>query len=286
MERVRSITAPIAVMLFLLGAMFWLALPVSAQLPSDLVQPVEEDTEPALEADTAVERAASGPTLLITDNRGRLGRVTVASTAVVSPLGSTGKILTDIARCPSNGRLFGITFTDLYFITTNPVRLTALGRHGIPGGNALLCRSDGRLLGAGFQSKSLWRITLKNGSSGPTGIAERKELKPSIGFYSDGDLAFYGGNLFMVSLDDHLLSIRLGTNDSIISTQDKGQLHYLRGQTPIRIAQAYGLVSASNGVLYAVARNQIFSVNTSNALCTLKTTYQHPSLSNAYGATQ
>lgn len=190
--------------------------------------------------------AHAAPILHIHDNTGRLATVDV-STGALTVIGQLGAVMTDIAFAP-NGALFGLTFNGFYSINPATGAASLIGVHGIPGGNALVFRTDGTLFAAGFDSNSLFTINPTTGASTNLG---------SIGFPSAGDLAFNGGDLYLSSLTDQLIRVQLGPT---VSGQVVGSFGF---------TNVFGLATGGDGVLYGVGGTQVFSVDTSTGVGTL-----------------
>ena len=111
----------------------------------------------------------------------------------------------------------------------------------MPGGNALVFGTDGTLYAAGFQSTSLFTINPATGVGTSLG---------SVGSTSGGDLAFNGGNLFLATGTSQLLRIDLSNlaNSALVGS--------------FGVSDVFGLATGDNGVLYAVAGTQVFTVDT------------------------
>ena len=185
------------------------------------------------------------PVMHVDDSSGILGRVDVA-TGSVSVIGNMGVVMTDIAFNPT-GQLFGLSFTGFYSINPTTAAATFIGNHSVPGGNALVFATDGTLYAAGFGSQSLFTINPATGAGTNLG---------NISASSGGDLAFNGGNLFLATSTNALLSINLA---NLATSAVVG---------PFGVSGVFGLATGDDGVLYAVAGTQIFTVNTATGAAT------------------
>ncbi|MDA1166586.1 MAG: VWA domain-containing protein, partial [Planctomycetota bacterium] len=204
---------------------------------------------------------ATAPQLYVHDDRGRLATVDVAN-GTVDVIGAMGVILTDIAFDPQ-GDLYGISFTDLYRIDAGSAVTTKIGPHGIPGGNALVFKTDGTLYGAGFASTNLYEINPANGAT---------TLLGDMGFASAGDLAFHQGSLYLTSSTNELILI---DPSGAVSGTLVGDLGF-----PF----AYGLATADDGILYALSDTRVLAVNATTGAATVATTFGGQDFSVSYGS--
>lgn len=204
--------------------------------------------------------ATAAPIMYVHDSNGVLARVDVV-TGTVNVIGNMGQQMTDIAFDPS-GNLFGITFGALFSIDRTTAASTFIGNHAIPGGNALVFRSDGTLYGAGFQSDELFTVNPASGATASLGVT---------GFSSGGDLAFHAGNFYLADSMSRLVQIDLSNLglSSVIG--------------PFGIANVFGLASGDDGVLYGVGGTEIFTVNTTTGASTSPVDYAGQGLSVAFG---
>jgi hypothetical protein len=202
---------------------------------------------------------SAAPILYIDDTNGNLGTVDVA-TGASTVIGATGEALTDIAFAP-DGKLYGITFTDLYRINPNTAVATLIGAHGIAGGNALVFGPDGTLYGAGNSTSGLYSINIATGAS--------QELA-DIGFESAGDLAFNGGELYLSSTTNELIAI----DPTTFEATEVGDFDF---------SNVYGLATGDNGVLYGVSGTEVFSVDTATGQGTFLVNYGGQDLQAADG---
>ena len=200
------------------------------------------------------------PVMHVDDSAGNLGTVDVA-TGNATVIGNMGVTMTDIAFSPS-GQLFGLTFTGFYSINPTTAAATFIGNHSVPGGNALVFAADGTLYAAGFQSTSLFTINPATGAGTSLG---------SISVASGGDLAFNGGNLFLATLTNQLFLINLA---NLATSTAVG---------PFGVGSVFGLATGDDGVLYAVAGTQVFTVNTATGAATNPINYGLQGLGSANG---
>lgn len=193
---------------------------------------------------------SSCPTIWIDDAQGQIGIVNVA-TGSATVIGNSGVILTDIAFDP-NGNLYGITFDTLYSINKATGVATEIGPLGVTDANSLVFSPSGVLYAAGNKSNNLYTINTKTGSA---------RVIFNTGYSSGGDLAFLNGNLYYTDAANLLL---IKFNPTTKTTTLIG---------PIGSYPFYGLAVATNGVLYGVANNSIYSISTSTGAGTLVSTY-------------
>jgi PEP-CTERM motif-containing protein len=184
------------------------------------------------------------PVMHVDDSAGNLGKVDVA-TGAVSVIGNMGVIMTDIAFNPA-GQLFGLSFAGFYSINPTTAAATLIGNHSIPGGNALVFAADGTLYAAG-SLQSLFTINPATGAGTSLG---------SIPASSGGDLAFNGGELFLATSANQLLHIDLA---NLAASAFVG---------PFGVSGVFGLATGDNGVLYAVAGTNVYTVNTTTGAAT------------------
>lgn len=207
---------------------------------------------------TSVTMAA--PVMYVDDSNGKLGTVNVG-TGAVDLIGSMGDVMTDIAFDP-NGNLYGITFSSLYSINPQTAAAAFIGNHSILGGNALVFGSDGTLYGAGNSTTSLYTINPTTGASTSLG---------NIGFASGGDLAFNNGHLYLASATNQLVDVNLNSPADSSSVGNFG------------VAGVFGLATGDDGVLYAVANNTIYTVDTATGHLASPVNFGGNGLSAAFG---
>jgi hypothetical protein len=200
------------------------------------------------------------PVMHVDDAAGNLGTVDVA-TGNATVIGNMGVVMTDIAFSPT-GQLFGLSFTGFYSINPTTAAATFIGNHSVPGGNALVFAADGTLYAAGFQSTSLFTINPATGAGTSLG---------NISATSGGDLAFNGGNLFLATGNSQLLRVDLANvaNSAVVG--------------PFGVSSVFGLATGNDGVLYAVAGTQVFTVNTATGAATNPVNWAGQGLGSANG---
>ena len=189
----------------------------------------------------------AGPVLWIDDDRNRLYTVDLDTQAAVF-IGniSATEELTDIAMSP-NGELWGISFGSIWIIDKTTASATAVGQHGISGGNALTFDSEGRLFAAGGSSDRLYSIDTATGAGTP--------LPGSMGAGSAGDIVFADDALYLADDSGRLTRLLLS-----------GPFPY--AVTPITVgnfsvSNVFGLALASDttGRLFATAGDTVYEVN-------------------------
>lgn len=201
------------------------------------------------------------PAFYVTDLSGNLGEVNVTS-GKVRVIGNTGTVLTDIAFDPA-GRLFGLSFSDLYSVDPQTANATLIGPHGISCGNALEFSNNGTLFAAGCGTSLLFTIDTTTGVATALG---------DIGFASQGDLAFNGASLYLVA-SNSLVRIDLSNGAA-------GTPVGLIGSNAV-----FGLDTDSNGQLLAFSGTDVLSVDTSTGKGTFIFNCGGHGLQGASGAT-
>ena len=195
------------------------------------------------------------------DTQGQLAIVDVDN-GQVTFVGDMGVVMTDIAFAP-DGRLFGLDFDTLYEIDPRTAETTPIGNHGIASGNALVFAADGTLYGMGGLSSQLFELDPATGAATALG---------DVGEFSAGDLAFYGGELYLSTSAHRLLHIELGPP---ATGADVGAFGF---------SNVYGLATSDAGVLYGIAGTEIFTVDPTTGAGTLSTDYAGQGLDVAYGS--
>lgn len=204
---------------------------------------------------------ANAATIWADDAYGRIGKVETA-TGKATLIGSSDTFLTDIAFDPDNN-LYGISFTTLYSIDKSTGKATFIGNlTGVNDANSLVFGKDGSLYSAGNSSKNLYKINPKTGAS---------TVLFNTGFPSGGDLAFVGSDLYYTD-GQNLILLNLSTKASKLIG-------------PIGASYVYGLINGGDNVLYAMAGNSVYSVNTTNGRGTLLSTWPAATLGQSYGST-
>lgn len=205
--------------------------------------------------------ADAAATIWADDANGRIGKIETA-TGKATLIGSSGVFLTDIAFDPDNN-LYGISFTTLYSIDKSTGKATLIGNlTGVNDANSLVFGKDGSLYSAGFSSKNLYKINPKTGAS---------TVFFNTGFSSGGDLAFVGSDLYYTD-GQNLILLNLSTKVSKLIG-------------PIGASYVYGLINGGDNVLYAMAGNSVYSVNTTTGNGTLLSTWPAETLGQSYGST-
>jgi hypothetical protein len=201
----------------------------------------------------------AGPILTVSTGGSQLANVDV-ETGATTVLGGTGIPLTDIAFSPT-GDLFGISFTNLYQVSSTTGATTLVGSLGGFSGtaNALVFGSDGTLYMAG---NTLYTVNTSTGALTAIGSG--------IGFQSGGDLAFIGGNLYMASSTNLLIQVNLGTG---VGTSIGS----------FGVANMFGLATPDNATLYGVAGQSVYTVDVGTGAATLQSTFDPTLSGGAFG---
>ena len=206
--------------------------------------------------------AWGGPTLLyVHDSDGQLGTVNVTD-GTTTIIGNMGVVLSDIAFDP-DGNLYGISMDNLYSINALTGATTLIGPHNVSGGNALVFAPDGTLYAAGAFTSELYTLNTADGTSNIIG---------DMGVQSAGDLAFFGGDLYLASDNDDLVRVDL----------DAEAAGTIVG--PFGFSEVLGMAHGGDGVLYGVAGTQIFSIDVNTGAGTLVSDYYGTLLGPAYGS--
>ena len=189
----------------------------------------------------------SGP-LYIDDASGNIGTVNLA-TGAVHVIGNSGVGLTDIGFT-SNGNLYGTSYTSLYSINQSTAASSLVGNYGSAGAGGMnaLVGSGAGLYAASFATSSLYAVGVS-----PFSIST---LNGSTGGGAAGDLAFAsaGGALYETLSNGDLDKITI-TGRAVHST--------IVGNTGLD--DVYGLATGDDGITYAVAGTEIYSINLSTA---------------------
>lgn len=204
--------------------------------------------------------SASAATMYVHDSSGRLGRVDTR-TGVAQVIGNLGVVLTDIAFDPL-GRLFGVSFSDLYAVDAATAATTRIGRLGIPTANALVFGRDGTLYGAGAGSADLYAIDTATGAATSLG---------STGFASGGDLAFVGADLFLASSSGQLVQLDLADLGASAAVGTFG------------VDDVFGIATDGAGTLFGVGGTTIFEVDPTDASTLSSVSFAGQGLGAAFG---
>lgn len=215
---------------------------------------------------TGAHAAPSGP-LYIVDNAGTLGTVNLATMAV-SVIGATGIGATDLAFS-SNGTLYATSFTSLYQVNAATGVASQVGTYGsvANGINALVGAPNGVLYAAAFNTSTLYSI-----APSPFTIST---LPVNTGGNSAGDLAISasGTSLYESQANGNL--VRIAVAGTTVTSTVIGNT----GNTGV-----FGLSTGDDGVTYAVAGTEVYSVNTNTAALTPLFDYSGHGLSAANGS--
>jgi hypothetical protein len=204
--------------------------------------------------------ATAAPVMHVHDSAGNLGTVDVA-TGNVTVIGNMGVVMTDIGFDPA-GNLYGLTFGGFYAINAATAAATFIGSHGVPGANALVFATNGTAYAAGFSSTQLYTINPATGAGTSLG---------NMGFASGGDLAFFGGDLYLADSLSRLVKIDLANlaNTAVVGS--------------FGVPNVFGLASGEDGKLYAVAGTTIYTVNVTTGAATNPVAFGGQGLGQAFG---
>jgi hypothetical protein len=157
--------------------------------------------------------------------------------AITTPSGERPPI-TDLAWCPG-GRLFGISYDRLYFITPSIGLALEIGAHGRTGANALTCDPAGNLyMGSGT---ALYRFS-------PDWTSNTRIGSTSHGSYS-GDIAFSrAGKLYATLAGTSTSDLLVEVNPQTGSTSSIGSVGFAKVWGLTFVGDIlYGLTTSSNG---------------------------------------
>lgn len=201
----------------------------------------------------------AAPILWVSTGGAQLATVDV-STGATSVIGGTGTALTDIAFSPT-GDLYGISFSSLYKVNQGTGASTLIGGLGSFSGtaNALVFGADGTLYMAG---NTLYTVNTSTGAAAAIGSG--------IGYQSGGDLAFVGGNLFMASSGNQLIKVNTTTGGGSLVGN-------------LGVAGMFGLATPDNVVLYGVAGQNVYTVNTGTGAAAFQSTFSPFLSGGAFG---
>ena len=197
---------------------------------------------------TPAHALPSGP-LYVVDNGGRLGTIDLTTQAVMV-IGTTGIGPTDLAFS-SNGTLYATNFTSLYQVNRTTAAATLVGNYGagINGINALIGGPNGNLYAAASNSTTLYSV-----ATSPFAVTA---LTGTTGGNSAGDLAFGGTSTSLYETQTSGNLYRIAVSGSAITSTLVGNT----GRTDV-----YGLATGDDGVTYALAGTEVYSVNTTTAV--------------------
>jgi len=195
--------------------------------------------------DAVTPGATAGPTIYINDANSVLWTVTLGTYAV-KRIGAEGVELTDLGFDPKNGKLYGISFTNLYEVSTTTGKATYVGPLYRSDANALDFDASGIGYLAGVNHADLFTVNVT------TGIAT--QLGSTYPYKSAGDLAFYNGELVLCgytggspSDPNSLVEIDRYTGKPIAASL-------------LAIGDVYGLVSTGKNLLYGFAQTSLYQL--------------------------
>ncbi len=208
----------------------------------------------------AAASAAHSATMYVHDSSGNLGSVDTSS-GNASIIGNMGLVMTDIAFDPS-GNLFGITFTGLFSINPTTASSSFIGSHGVSGGNGLVFGNDGTLYASGNTTSNLFSLNTGTGTGTSIG---------NTGFFSSGDLAFVGSDLFLSSTSGELVSIDLSNPSASTAIGSFG------------VPNVFGIATDETSSLFAVADTTIYSVDPTTGIASGGVSFAGQGLGSAFG---
>ena len=168
-------------------------------------------------------------------------------------IGNMGVTMTDVAIDPTNGNLWGISFTNLYSINKATAASTLIGSLGTGDSNALAFSDGGTAYEAGNSSTDLRTVNLTTGATTVVG---------NMGFSSSGDL-IWDTSLAMLWLSSSSLS------DSLVLVDPTNAASNQKGA--FGFSSVFGL-GFDSGILYGTTTNgQLISINTTTGAGTLVT---------------
>ena len=174
----------------------------------------------------------------VVDDNAQLFSIDTTSLAATK-VGNTSVVMTDIAFSP-NGKLYGISFSDLYEIDTKTGASTKIGSLGVSGANALGIDKDGRAFLASSDNANLYAVNLTTGLATSIGRNQQNH-------WSAGDISFHGSDAYIATVDRTVAKLNLATG-AIIS------------EKAVDISNLYGLAEL-NGITYGVAGKTLYAID-------------------------
>ena len=188
--------------------------------------------------------AASAADIWISDQSGHVGLFNTATGALIRGA-STNLPLTDIAFIGS--QMYGTSFQGLYKINDSTGASTLIGDYSVTNAMNALVGDGNHLLGASFTTNQIYSLP-------------SQATVANVGHTSAGDLAFSGNTLYKsVRERDGLDGLYNVTAHKLVGTFKTGA-----GET---FSDLYGLTN-NGATTYAVAGNDIYSVNLTTARLT------------------
>lgn len=225
----------------------------------------------------------AAPVIWIGDAAGNLLTVDIGTGAqtLVGPMGVT---FDDIAFDPAGG-LWGLRGDDLYQINTTTG--AAFGQTEVRsqfgftlGGNSMTFGSDGSLYIAGTCILNPQTFEIGTGCiSASNPLTGQGTIIGATGRSPSGDLAFFGGDLYMTSAN---FSTPTGTDDLLRIDLGNAATATVIGNTGVQVV--FGLDTGPDGLLYAVANTSIYSLDASTAAATFIRSYTTGGPNPANGA--
>ncbi len=188
------------------------------------------------------DESTSTQWIYVADSKKVLWRVTTDGKQM-ERVGSEGVLLTDIAFDPTNGNMYGVSFTHFYRVNPNTGSATLIGSNGLSEANALISARTGKAFTASFNTTRLYSINIKTGATTVIGSNGRWE--------SAGALTFYNGAL--------VLSGRGSSADSLVWLNPTNAK--IERTVPLGVADLYGLASTANNVLYGFANTNFYRIS-------------------------
>jgi len=203
-------------------------------------------SEPDARSDAATA-AAPGPVLFVLDSSRRIALVNVGSLKV-KLIGRLGLPMTDIAFNPIDKKLYGISYSTLYRISTSDFSAVKVASLGVTDANALVFDSAGTAYFAGYQRNRLYKVNIATkrvtiiGLTGP--------------YYSAGDLTFYNDRLVMSAVKTTNPN---NSTANYLVTLNTANAAVVGQPVALGIHNVYGLASTGKNELYGLA-----TIGTSN----------------------
>jgi hypothetical protein len=208
-------------------------------------------TAPTSQATSEPDRTAAGapgPVIFVVDSGRRVALVNVGSLKV-RIIGRVGVQMTDIAFNPINKKLYGISYSVLYEISTSNFSTRLVARLGVNDANALVFDSAGNGYFAGYLSNRLYKVNVATGRVTIVGLTGL--------YYSAGDLTFYNDRLVMSAVYKTFNPNNASKNYLVTLNPANGAI--IGKPVLMGIYQLYGLASTGKNELFGLA-----AVGTSN----------------------
>jgi hypothetical protein len=222
------------------------AVSVYAQSREDYNRAVDLPATDQTQDESVDPDATAGPTFYVTDAAGRLATITLG-TYKVHIIGSEGVVLTDLAFNPTDGLLYGVSFTSFYRVSPLTGKATFIGKLGISDANALVFTASGEAYTEGITYAELYRVNTATGHASPVGSTNP--------FRSAGALVVYDGGFVLAGYYQPSMTSTTPDTLALLNPKTGQPLAYAE----LRLANLYGLASTGKE-LYGFAETSIYQL--------------------------